>query len=442
MKLPTRLRVSLPLLCLLGLSAKPVLAQAGDGPTGGPRIDAELERKVIAWRRDIHEHPELSNREFRTAKLVDEHLRGLGIETRTGVAHTGVVGVLRGGKPGPVIALRADMDALPVTERADLPFASKARGEYLGEEVGVMHACGHDTHVAMLMGAAERLAGLRDELAGTVVFLFQPAEEGAPPGERGGASLMVEEGALADPRVDAAFGIHINSQTPVGTVKYRPRGLLAASDRFVITVHGKQAHGSRPWQSIDPVTTAAYITTALQTAVSRNAELTKAAAVVTVGKIEAGVRNNIIPETAELIGTIRTLDTAMQRRVHADIRRIAVNVAEAMGARAEVDIQIGNPVTYNDPALTEQLLPTLRRVAGAERVELIDAITGAEDFSFYAREVPGLFVFVGGMDPAADPAEVAGHHTPDFVVDERGLRTGVEAYVQVAVDFLAAGGLR
>ena len=420
-------------LTSLALVAGVVLAEAQSTTTS---IPPELEEKVIAWRRDIHAHPELSNRETRTAALVNDHLTALGIETRTGVAHTGVVGVLRGGKPGPVVALRADMDALPVTERTGLPFASEATAEYLGEEVGVMHACGHDTHVAMLMGAAERLAGMRDELAGTVVFLFQPAEEGAPPGERGGASLMVEEGALRDPDVEAAFGIHINSQTPVGTIKYRPQGALAASDRFVIEVTGKQAHGSRPWAGVDPVTTAAYITTALQTVVSRNAELTRAAAVVTVGKIEAGVRNNIIPETATLIGTIRTLDTAMQNRVHADLERVATRTAEAHGATATVAIERGNPVTYNDPALTEAMLPTLRRLAGADNVELVDAVTGAEDFSYYAREVPSLFVFVGGMDPAADPAEVAGHHTPDFVIDERGLALGAATYVNLALDYL------
>ena len=431
---PRTARPHTPWLLLLALAACPVLAQAQ-----GPRLDAELEARVIEWRRDIHAHPELSNRETRTAKLVDDHLRGLGIATRTGVAHTGVVGVLEGAKPGPVIALRADMDALPVTERVDLPFASEVRATYLGQEVGVMHACGHDTHVAMLMGAAEVLAGMRDELAGTVVFLFQPAEEGAPPGEEGGAELMVREGALRDPDVDAAFGIHINSQTPVGTIKYRPRGTMAAADRFVIDVHGKQAHGSRPWQSVDPIVTGAHIVTALQTAVSRNAELTKAGVVVTVGKFDAGVRNNIIPESAQLVGTIRTLDTAMQRRVHADVRRIARGVAEAMGATVDVEIKSHVPVTFNDPDLTAQLLPTLQRAAGADNVKLVDAVTGAEDFSFYANEVPALFVFVGGMDPALSPGEAAGHHTPDFRIDERGLALGVRTYVNVALDYLAAG---
>ena len=420
---------------VLALALWPVLAQAQTST----RISDELEAKVIEWRRDVHQHPELSNRETRTAKLVDEHLSALGIETRTGVAHTGVVGVLKGGKPGPVIALRADMDALPVTERNDLPFASKVRSTYLGKEVGVMHACGHDTHVAMLMGAAERLAAMREELPGTVVFLFQPAEEGAPPGEEGGASLMVRQGALENPAVDAVFGIHINSQTPAGTIKYRPKGTMAASDQLKIEIEGGQTHGAYPWNGTDPIVTAAQIVMGLQTTVSRNAQLTKAAAVVTIGKIDAGVRGNIIPERATMIGTIRTLDTAMQNQLHKDIERVATNIAESTGAKATVTIVRGNPVTYNDPALTEQMLPTLKRVAGADKVILTDAVTGAEDFSYYAREVPGLFVFVGGMDPTKSPDDVAPHHTPDFYIDESGLRTGVEAYVNVALDYLRAG---
>ena len=402
-------------------------------------IDPALEARVIEWRRDIHEHPELSNREFRTAKLVADHLRGLGMEVRTGIAHTGVVGILKGGKPGPVVGLRADMDALPVVERVDLPFASKATSTYLDKEVGVMHACGHDTHVAMLMGAAEQLSAIQDELAGTVVFVFQPAEEGAPPGEDGGAAMMVAEGVLDDPSVDAMFGIHINSQTPVGTVRYRPKGTMAASDILEINVKGTQAHGAYPWNSVDPIVASAAIVTALQTVVSRNTQLTKAAAVVTIGKIDAGVRGNIIPETATMIGTIRTLDTAMQRELHADVRRVVEHTAEAFGATAEVTIREGTKVTYNDPQLTERMLPTLRRTAGEGKVELVDAVTGAEDFSYYAARVPSLFVFVGGMDPEKSPAEVAPHHTPDFYIDERGLKTGVALYVALATDYLALG---
>ena len=400
-------------------------------------LDPALEARVIEWRRDIHEHPELSNRETRTAALVAEHLRGLGMEVRTGIAHTGVVGVLEGGRPGPVVGLRADMDALPVTETADVPFRSTARDTFRGKDVGVMHACGHDTHVAMLMGAAEKLAGMGEELAGTVVFVFQPAEEGAPPGEEGGASLMVREGVLDDPEVDVMFGAHINSQTPAGTLRYKPKGTMAASDPLRIVVAGRQAHGAYPWKSIDPIVAAAHIITAMQTVVSRNTPLTKAAAVVTIGKIDGGVRGNIIPDTVELIGTIRTLDTAMRRELHADLRRVVTHTAEATGATATVEIGAGNPVTYNDPALTARMLPTLERTAGAGKVELQDAVTGAEDFSYYAERVPSLFVFVGGMDPSKEPEEVAPHHTPDFYIDERGLRTGVELYVNLATDYLA-----
>ena len=422
---PFALIWSIYLLALL-----PVLAKAQTS------ISPDLEAKVIEWRRDIHENPELSNREFRTAKLVNDHLVSLGIETRTGVAHTGVVGVLKGGKPGPIVALRADMDALPVVERVDLPFASKVKATYLDKDVGVMHACGHDTHTAMLMGAAEILASKRAEIAGTIIFLFQPAEEGAPPGERGGASLMVEEGALKNPDVDVVFGIHINSQTPVGDIKYRPAGIMAANDDLRIDLKGAQTHGAYPWNGVDPITTAAQIILGLQTTVSRNAKLPTAAAVVTIGKVDAGVRGNIIPETASMIGTIRTLDIAMQNQIHEDIRRVATNIAKSAGAEATVTITRGNPVTYNDPKLTAMMLPTLERTTGKEHTYLMDAVTGAEDFSYYAREVPGLFIFVGGMDPAKKPEEVAPHHTPDFYIDERGLKTGVSAYVNLAMDYI------
>ncbi len=421
---------SIPLSLLTAALTLPVLAQAQTA------ITPELEEKVIAWRRDIHEHPELSNRETRTAQLVADHLTGLGLEVKTGVAHTGVVGILRGGKPGPVVGLRADMDALPVVERVDLPFASKVTTTYLDKEVGVMHACGHDTHVAMLMGAAENLSAMRKDLAGTVVFVFQPAEEGPPPGEEGGAEMMVEEGVLDDPKVDVMFGIHINSQTPAGTLRYRPKGTMAASDQLHIEVSGTQSHGAYPWKSVDPIVASAAIVSALQTVVSRNTELTKAAAVVTIGKIDAGVRGNIIPESATMIGTIRTLDTAMQRKLHADVRRVVEHTAEAYGATAKVTIREGTMVTYNDPALTARMLPTLERTAGKDHVELIDAVTGAEDFSYYAARVPSLFVFVGGMDPSKAESEVAPHHTPDFYIDERGLKTGVALYTNFALDYL------
>mgnify|MGYP006269181349 CR=1 FL=1 len=424
--------------CLLLMLLLPLRGQWRDLST---TIDAKadaIEAQVIEWRRHLHQHPELSNREFKTAEMVAEHLRGLGLEVRTEVAHTGVVGILQTGRPGPTVALRADMDALPVVERVDLPFASEVRTEYLGEQVGVMHACGHDTHVAMLMGTAQILTELKDELSGTIVFIFQPAEEGAPPGEEGGAELMVQEGVMADPKVDAVFGLHINSQTEVGKIRYRPGGTMAAADRFVIKVNGAQTHGSQPWGGVDPIVVSANIIQGLQQIISRQTQLTKQAAVISVGKIKGGVRNNIIPETVEMIGTIRTLDTAMQSKIHRDIERTATRIAEASGATAEVDIQRGYPVTYNDPALTSQMLPTLQRIAGEENVVLTDAVTGAEDFSYYAMEAPGLFVFLGGMPQGQDPSQAAPHHTPDFFIDESGMKLGVRALCHLTADYMAA----
>jgi amidohydrolase len=423
----------LPLCCLLlatGLSAQ------GDFVEFVNQRAAEIDAQVIQWRRHLHENPELSNREFQTAEYVAAHLRSLDMEVRTGIAHTGVVGILRGGKPGRTVALRADMDGLPVTERVDVPFRSEVRTTFLGVETGVMHACGHDTHVAMLMGAAEILAGMREEIPGTVVFIFQPAEEGAPPGEQGGAELMVKEGVLQDPAVDAVFGIHINSKTPVGEVHFKPGGALAAVNRLVIKVRGVQTHGSTPWTGVDPITVSAQIIQGLQLIISRQTELTKEAAVISIGKISGGVRSNIIPEEVEMIGTIRTLDPGMQAEIHERIRRTVTNIAEASGATAEVTIESGYPVTYNDPALTEAMVPTLVAVAGGENVVLSRARTGAEDFSFYAEEVPGFFVFVGGMPRDMDPANAAPHHTPDFYIDESGLQTGVEVYANLALDYL------
>jgi len=398
----------------------------------------QMEEQVIQWRRYFHEHPELSNREFETAKKIAEHLESLGMEVTTGVAKTGVVGVLKGGKPGPVVALRADIDALPVTERTPVPFASKVVSEYNGVKTGVMHACGHDTHIAILMGTAEILSKMKDELPGTVKFIFQPAEEGAPPGEEGGAELMVKEGVLKNPDVDVIFGLHIAAGTPVGHINYKPGGTMAAADRFVIKVHGKQAHGSTPWASIDPIVTAAQIINGLQTIVSRQTELTKEAAVISVGMIKGGVRNNIIPEEVEMIGTIRTLDTDMQQKIHDKIRLTATKIAESMGATAEVDIQIGYPVTFNDPELTEKMAPTLKRVAGEDNVEVVNAITGAEDFSFFQKEVPGFYYFVGGkpLDAEADGPKLGGHHTPDFYIDESGMLTGLKAMLNLTLDYM------
>ncbi len=409
--------------------ASPALLEEAD------RRAAQVERKVVAWRRDIHRHPELSNREFRTSKLVADHLRSLGLEVRTGVAHTGVVGVLRGGLPGRVVALRADMDALPVTEMVDLPFASKARAEYNGQEVGVMHACGHDNHVAILMGVAEVLAGMRERIPGTVVFVFQPAEEGAPRGEEGGADLMIREGALGDPRPDAIFGLHV-MPGPVGRISYRPGGSLAAADYLRIVVRGRQTHGAQPWAGVDPIVAAAQIVMGLQTVVSRQTELTRAAAVVTIGSIHGGVRNNIIPDSVVMVGTIRTLDPEMQDRIHERIRHTATKIAEGAGATAAVEIERGVPVTYNDPELTETMAPTLRRVAGAGNVSVSPAITGAEDFSYYQKEIPGLFYFLG---VAPDPATAAPNHSPYFYADERALPVGVRAATHLALDFLAQG---
>jgi amidohydrolase len=404
-----------------------------------PRFAAAVARvmpKVVAWRRDIHQHPELSNRETRTGALVAEHLRALGLEVRTGVAGTGVVGVLRGARPGRVVALRADMDALPVTEEVDVPFRSTVKSTYNGQEVGVMHACGHDTHVAMLMGAAEVLAGMRGDLAGSVVFLFQPAEEGAPPGERGGASVMIEQGALDQPKVDAIFGLHVFSRLPSGTLHVKPAGQMASSDNLRIVVRGRQTHGALPWQGVDPIVVASQIVGALQTITSRQTDVTLAPAVVTIGTIRGGTRFNIVPDSVVMEGTVRAFDERMQQDIHERIRRTAARIAEASGATAEATVTIGNPVTFNDPALVERMLPTLRRAAGDANVGTAQVTTTAEDFALYQKRVPGVFVFLGITPRDADLATVAANHSPRFVVDEAALPTGVTALVGLAVDFL------
>lgn len=395
-----------------------------------------LESKVIAWRRDFHQNPELGNREFKTAEKIAAHLRSLGIEVQTGVAKTGVVGILKGGKPGPVVALRADIDALPVKERVNLPFASKVEGEYNGNPVNIMHACGHDTHTAILMGTAEILASIKSQLKGTVKFIFQPAEEGPPEGEEGGAALMVKEGVLENPKVDVIFGLHINAQTEVGKIKYRPGGTMASSDWFTIKVKGKQSHGASPWYGIDPIVTASQIIIGLQTIVSRSANLTENAAVVTVGQISAGVRNNIIPEELEMKGTIRTLNNDDQKMIHAKVNLIATNIAESAGATAEVNITSKTLVTYNDPSLTEKMVPTLEEVAGKNNVNLAPATTGAEDFSYYQDKIPGLYFFLGGMPKGKTATETAGHHTPDFYIDEGGFVLGMKAMASLALDYM------
>ena len=417
------------------------MSTAIEAATLTQRIDdaaSKIESKVIACRRDIHEHPELGNREVRTAKIVADRLRALGIEVQEKVAHTGVIGILRGGKPGRVVALRADMDALPVTEQVDVPFKSKVRTTYNGQEVGVMHACGHDAHVAILLGVAEVLAGIRGELPGTVKFLFQPAEEGAPQGEEGGAQLMVKEGALENPKVDGVFGLHVTSRFAVGELTYRPEGMMAAVDSFRIVVRGKQTHGAYPWLGIDPIVVASQIVLGLQTIPSRQLDSTLAPSIVTVGAIHGGVRNNIIPDEVEMIGTIRSLDAKMRDELHARIRRTAESIATSGGATASVTITPGYPITYNDPALTERMAPTLRRVGGAKNVRVVNAVLGAEDFSVLQQKVPGLFFWVGTRPPDQTPEQAASNHSPLFYVDERGLLLGVRALAHVAVDYLNA----
>jgi amidohydrolase len=402
------------------------------------KLTDDIEAKVITWRRDFHQNPELSNREFRTSKIVADHLKSLGIEIRTGIAHTGVVGVLKGGKPGPVIALRADMDALPVPERVNIPFASKVKATYNKQDVSVMHACGHDGHTAILMGTAEVLSKVQKDIKGTIVFLFQPAEEGAPEGEAGGAGLMIEQGALENPKVEAIFGLHLGASVEVGTLTYRPEGTMAASDVLKIKVKGVQAHGGRPWDGIDPIVVASQIVNGLQTIVSRQMSLTDDAVVVSIGSIHGGVRNNIIPETVEMVGTIRTLSVEMQKQVHEKIRRTATKIAESAGATAEVEIIPYTPVTFNNVALTEKILPSLQRTAGKDNVKLVKAVTGAEDFAKYQEKIPGVFYFLGGMPKGKKPNEVASHHTPDFYIDESGFKLGVKSFCNIVLDYTAS----
>ncbi|WP_432264693.1 amidohydrolase [Autumnicola patrickiae] len=394
----------------------------------------ELEEKVIEWRRDFHQNPELSNREFKTAEKIAAHLERLGMEVQTGVAKTGVVGILKGNSEGKTVALRADIDALPVTERNDLPFKSEVTTEFLGSETGVMHACGHDTHTAILMGVAEVLSNNKDKINGTIKLIFQPAEEGAPQGEEGGAALMIKEGVLTTPDVDAIFGLHIDSEVPVGTITYKPEGIMAAVERFVINVKGEQTHGSQPWSGTDPVMISAKIIDGLQTIISREAKLTDAAAVITVGKISGGVRFNIIPESVEMIGTVRTLDPDMKEFILRRMKEMVPAIAEAYGAKATIEIENKTSITYNDPELTQKMLPTLQEIAGSENVKLEKATTGGEDFSFFQEKVPGLYFFLGGKPLNSNKA--APHHTPDFFIDESGLILGVKAMSQLALDYL------
>ncbi len=425
----------------MGLLALPFFAGAQITPAKIEQSAKEVNDSVIAWRRHLHQYPELSNRETNTMKYIVEKLQGLGLEIKSGVAKTGVVAILKGGKPGPVVALRADIDALPVIERANLPYKSTVTSEYGGQQkVGVMHACGHDTHTAILLGTASAMSKIRKDIPGTVVFVFQPAEEGAPENEEGGAPLMMKEGVMTNPKVDAIFGIHINSQTEIGTIKYKSGSVMASSDWFTIKVKGKQSHGSQPWSGIDPIVVATQIITGLQTIVSRQSELTKAPVVITVGRINSGVRANIIPEELFMEGTIRTLDGNMQKDVHERIRTTAQKIAEASGATAEVMIDTKTLVTYNDPALVKMMLPSLEAATGKGNLLEQDWTTGAEDFSFYGQKAPAFFFFLGGMPKGMDPKKAAPHHTPDFYIDDSRLDVGVKAYLNIVMDYAQLKG--
>lgn len=443
MKASLRSPAALP----VSLAAGALLLRAGAGEAASvdqARLDEltrAVEPKVIEWRRDIHQHPELSNREVRTSKLVADHLRKLGLEVRTGIAKNGVTAYLKGGLPGPTVALRADMDALPVTEKTNVPFKSVATGTYRGQTVGVMHACGHDVHTAVLMGVAQTLAAMRASLPGNVLFVFQPAEEGAPEGEEGGASVMLKEGIFDKYKPSAVFGLHMWSPLSVGEIGVRAGPIMAASDSWKIEVLGKQAHGSRPWQGVDPIVTAAQIVNGLQTIISRQVDITANPAVVTVGAINAGIRHNIIPDRAELIGTIRTFDPEQRKQIIAGIDRMVLNTATANGATATFKVDPdGNPVNFNNPELLEKMVPTLMRVAGQDKMKLMSLITGAEDFAYYAEKVPSVFFFVGITPEGQDPATAPGNHSDFFYVDEKSIPVALKAMTQMAVDYLSSGG--
>lgn len=433
-------------MSLLAACGGVLLAAAAQAQTNVAALQAKIDQladtvepEVIANRRYLHQHPELSNREFETGKYLVKKLKAMGYEVQSGIAHTGVVAVLRGGKPGPVVALRSDMDALPVAEEVDLPFKSTVRSTYDGKDVGVMHACGHDAHMGILLGAAHIFAQMKDELPGTVKLIFQPAEEGTPKGEEGGAKLMVKEGVLTSaPRAEVIFGLHVMTKFETGQLAYRAGGTMASADDFTVVVHGKQTHGAMPWNGIDPVVIGSQIVLGLQTITSRQMDLTKAPVVVTVGKFDSGVRNNIIPDSATLKGTLRALDEDMRQQLHDDVQRTASNIAAASGATVDVDIgqESAYPVTYNDPKLTARMLPTLKRVGGAGLVES-PVIMGAEDFSFYQQQIPGLFVFVGVRKPGASLDEYAPNHSPRFKVDESGLKLGVRTLANLTVDYMA-----
>jgi amidohydrolase len=427
---------------IAGLVLWPTIATGQAANPLATRIDtltAELGPQVVAWRRDFHQHPELGNRETRTAKVIAEELRRLGYEVKAGVAHTGVVAVLKGAKPGPVVALRADMDALPVTEQGDLPFKSTARSTWNGQDVGVMHACGHDNHMAILLGAATIFAKLRDQLPGSIKLIFQPAEEGPPAGEEGGAELMVKEGVLENPKVDAIFGLHVFPQA-AGTIELRPGPLMASADGFTIRVKGRQTHGAVPWSGVDPIVVGAQIVMSLQTIVSRTVNIAEAPAVVTIGAFNGGNRFNIVPDAVELLGTVRTFSEDVRKDIHRRINDIATKTAEAAGATAEVTYGLGYPVTINDPALTEKMVPTLQRVAGGDNVRTSTLTGTAEDFSFFQQKVPGMFFFLGVTPKGVDPKTAPQNHSPLFFPDESALPIGVKALTNLALDYLFSTG--
>ena len=407
------------------------------------QLDNDLEplmKKVVEWRHDLHQFPELSNREFKTSKKVENHLRSLGLEVTTGIAHTGVVAILKGGKPGPLVALRADMDGLPVTEMTGLSFASAQTDTYNGQEVGVMHACGHDAHVAILMGVAEFLTSVRDELAGSVMFIFQPAEEGAPVGEEGGAKLMLKEGIWKTNKPDVIFGLHVTN-APHGIIGYREGPFMAASDAWKFTIKGRQAHGSTPWESIDPIMVAFQIGNNIQTIISRKLNLTESPAVISVGSIHGGVRSNIIPDVVEMEGTIRTFDPAIREQIFIELRKIAETTAAMAGATVEVLLPNGDnyPVTVNDPDLTQRVLPTLRDIVGKDMVYRSGRSMGAEDFSFFAQQVPGFYFYLGVNKIGADLSSTAGNHSPLFIIDDGALPVGVKALTHMTIDYLNGG---
>jgi len=423
---------------LLFLAITTISASAQELPKNFNQLVQDIEPQLIKWRRHFHENPELSNREFNTGKYIADYLKTLGIEVHYPVAKTGVVAILKGGKPGPVVALRADIDALPVQERTPIPFASKVKTEFMGQRVDVMHACGHDSHISILMATAKVLQSMQKEVPGTVVFLFQPAEEGAPGTEEGGAPLMIKEGALDQPKVEAVFGLHIEAELPVGSIHYKEGAFMASSDWFTIKVNGKGSHGSQPWGGVDPIASAAQIIEGLQHIVSRQMNLITAPVVITVGTIKGGVRSNIIPETAELTGTIRTLDSKMQTEVHERIRNTVKNIAASSGATADVTIDTKTLVTYNEPSLVKKSLPSLVKAAGANNVFETTWQTGAEDFSFFSAKAPSFFFYLGALPAGKNPKDAAPHHTPNFYIDESGFTVGVKAFCNLVFDYAKA----